>query len=51
MIEARIYSGNEFDTIWVDEMTVEAPDGATIIWPNIPVALQRQTWGQIKATF
>lgn len=51
MIEARIYSSNEFDTIWVDEMTVEAPDGAVINWPNIPVALQRQTWGEIKSIF
>ncbi|MBN2586508.1 MAG: hypothetical protein JXA64_08830 [Candidatus Fermentibacteraceae bacterium] len=51
MIEARIYSSTEFDTIWIDDMTVEVPDGATIVWPNIPVALQRQTWAEIKATF
>lgn len=51
MIEARIYSSNEFDTIWIDEMTVTAPDGATIVWPNIPVALERQTWGSIKTVF
>ncbi|MBD3278656.1 MAG: hypothetical protein GF388_10170 [Candidatus Aegiribacteria sp.] len=51
MIEARIYSGSEYDTIWVDDLTIEAPDGATIELPNIPVALQRRTWGDIKAIF
>lgn len=51
VIEARLYAGEEFDTIWVDDLTVEAPDEATIEFPNIPVALQRRTWGTIKATF
>ncbi|MFO8183949.1 MAG: hypothetical protein R6U39_07215 [Candidatus Aegiribacteria sp.] len=51
MIEGRIYASTEFDTIWFDEMEVIAPDGATIVWPNIPVGLQRQTWAEIKSTF
>ncbi len=51
MIEGRIYSGAEFDTIWFDEMEVTVPDGATIVWPDIPVALQRQSWGEIKSIF
>ena len=51
MIEGRIYSSLEFDTIWFDDMEVTVPDGATIVWPNIPVALVRQTWADIKAAF
>jgi hypothetical protein len=51
MIEGRIYSSDEFDTIWIDDLTITAPDGATIIFPNIPVALVRSTWADIKASF
>jgi hypothetical protein len=51
MIEARIYSNAEYDTIWIDDMEVTTSDGATIVWPNIPVALQRQTWADIKSSF
>ena len=51
MIEGRIYSSSEFDTLWFDQMEVTAPDGATIVWPNVPVALQRSTWADIKASF
>jgi len=51
MVEARLYSGAEFDTIWIDELVVEAPDGAEIVMPNIPVALQRSTWADIKSAF
>jgi hypothetical protein len=51
MIEARIYSGAEFDAIWVDDITITAPDAATIHFPDIPVALDRQTWAEIKAAF
>ncbi len=51
MIEGRIYSSAEFDTIWFDDITITAPDGATIIFPNIPVALVRSTWADIKASF
>jgi len=51
MIEGRIYSSAEFDTIWIDELTITAPDGATILFPNDPVALERETWAAIKASF
>jgi len=51
MIEARIYSVAEFDTIWFDDLTISAPDGATILFPDIPVALQRSTWADIKSAF
>jgi len=51
MIEGRIYSGLEFDTIWIDDLTITAPDGATIVLPNIPVALVRSTWADIKSAF
>ncbi|MCK5115949.1 MAG: hypothetical protein KAR44_05075 [Candidatus Aegiribacteria sp.] len=51
MIEGRIYSSSEFDTIWFDQMEVIVPDGATIVWPNVTVALQRSTWADIKASF
>ncbi len=51
MIQGRIYSSAEFDTIWIDDLTITAPDGATILFPNDPVALERETWGAIKAAF
>ena len=49
VIEARIYS-NPGDIIWVDDMTVIAPDGATI-WTPGNLALQNSTWADIKAAF
>ena len=51
MIEARIYSSAENDAIWIDDITILAPDGATILFPNVPVALERSTWADIKAAF
>ena len=49
VIEARIYS-NPGDIIWVDDMTIVAPDGATI-WTPGNLALQNSTWADIKAAF
>ena len=49
VIEARIYS-NPGDIIWLDDMTVVAPDGATI-WTPGTLALENTTWGDIKAAF
>lgn len=49
VIEARVYS-NPGDIVWVDDMTVTAPTGATIIFPG-GLALQNATWGNIKAMF
>jgi len=51
IIEARIYAAAEFDTIWIDDLTIEAPDAAEIVFPDIPVALERSTWGEIKSAF
>lgn len=49
VLEARIYS-NPGDIIWVDDMTITAPDGATI-WTPGNLALENTTWGDIKAAF
>ena len=49
VIEARTYS-SAGDIIWVDDMTVIAPDGATI-WTPGNLALQNTTWADIKAAF
>ncbi|MCK4506143.1 MAG: hypothetical protein KAW14_11035 [Candidatus Aegiribacteria sp.] len=49
VIEARIYS-NPGDIVWIDDMTITAPDGATIYTPG-PVSLESSTWADIKAAF
>jgi len=49
VIEVRTYS-NSGDDVWVDEMTVTAPDWATILTPD-ETRLQRETWGSIKSIF
>jgi len=49
VIEARIYS-NPGDIVWVDDMTIIAPDGATIYVPGT-VSLDNGTWADIKAAF
>ncbi len=49
VIEARVYS-NPGDIVWIDDMTVIAPDGATIHTPG-NVALENNTWADIKAAF
>ena len=51
MIEGRIYSSTEFDTVWFDDLTIIAPDGATILFPDYVVSLERQSWGAIKSSF
>ncbi len=51
MIEGRIYAGAEFDAVWFDELTITAPDEATIIFPDYVVSLERQSWGAIKTSF
>lgn len=50
VIEARVYS-NEGDTVWIDDLTVTAPDGCTIYVPSDAQALEPDTWAAIKATF
>ncbi|MCD4708703.1 MAG: hypothetical protein K8S62_13295 [Candidatus Sabulitectum sp.] len=51
MVEGRIYSSTEYDTIWFDDLTIIAPDGATILFPDYVVSLERNSWGAIKASF
>lgn len=50
VIEVRTYS-SPGDIVWVDDLTVTAPDGATIIVPEDLVSLDRNTWAGIKAAF
>ena len=49
VIEARIYS-DPGDIVWIDDMTIIAPDGATIYTPGT-VSLESGTWADIKAAF
>ncbi len=49
VIEARLYS-NPGDIVWIDDMTVVAPDGATIYVPGT-VSFENGTWADIKAAF
>lgn len=49
VVEARIYS-NPGDIVWIDDMTIIAPDGATIHTPG-NVAFENSTWADIKAAF
>ena len=49
VIEARIYSVVG-DAGWIDDMTITAPDGATIYTPGT-VSLESGTWADIKAAF
>lgn len=49
VIEARVYS-DPGDIVWIDDMTVIAPDNATIHTPGT-VSLESSTWADIKAAF
>ncbi|HPF32871.1 MAG TPA: hypothetical protein PK907_07625 [Candidatus Sabulitectum sp.] len=50
VIEARTYS-EPGDTVWIDDLTVTAPDGCTIVVPSDAQSLDSETWAAIKATF
>ncbi len=50
VIEARVYS-NPGDIVWIDDLTVTAPDGCTIVVPAGAQVLAPSTWASIKATF
>lgn len=50
VLEVRTYS-NPGDTVWIDDLTITAPDGATVYLPSDIVSLQRNTWGSIKSSF
>ncbi|MEA3265993.1 MAG: hypothetical protein U9P42_03500 [Candidatus Fermentibacteria bacterium] len=51
IIEGRIYAAVEYDTVWFDDLTIIAPDAATILFPDYVVSLERQSWGGIKTSF
>ncbi len=50
VIQVRTYS-EAGATVWVDDMTITAPDGAEIRTPDYSMALSPDTWAAIKATF
>lgn len=50
VVEIRTYSV-EGDTVWIDDLTVTAPDGASILVPEDFVSLDRNTWAGIKSSF
>lgn len=50
VIQARTYS-EPGDTVWIDDMTITAPDGAEIRTPDYSLALSPDTWAAIKAAF
>jgi len=50
VIEVRTYS-SAGDIVWVDDLTVSAPEGATIYTPDNYVPIASTTWGEIKAVF
>ncbi|MAE68994.1 MAG: hypothetical protein CME06_00840 [Gemmatimonadetes bacterium] len=49
-IEARIYS-NPGDIVWIDDLHIEAPDGACVMVPgqNPCVGVQEISWSKMKA--
>ena len=47
VIECRTYS-DPGDTVWIDDLTVTAPDGATIYTPDNYTSITPTTWGAIK---
>jgi len=50
VIEVRTYS-NEGDTVWVDLMSVTAPDHAAVVVPSDTSPVDGSTWSSIKALF
>lgn len=50
VVEARTYS-EPGDIVWIDDLTVTAPNGCSIMVPSDAQALDPHTWAAIKATF
>ena len=50
VIEVRTYS-NPGDTVWIDDITVEAPAGTIIMMPDFTTAVEEGTWSQIKSLY
>ncbi|MBC8422809.1 hypothetical protein H8E07_01680 [bacterium] len=52
MIEFRMYSAVAGDGYWCDDLSVTAPDHATVWFPNQnPVAEEDTSWGGVKNLF
>ncbi|NOQ21212.1 MAG: hypothetical protein GQ565_01005 [Candidatus Aegiribacteria sp.] len=49
VIEVRIHE-SAGDYIWIDDMSITAPDNATILTPD-ETPVHRTTWGEIKVAF
>jgi len=50
VVQVRTYS-SAGDTVWIDDITITAPDGAEIRTPDYSMVLAPSTWAAIKATF
>jgi hypothetical protein len=50
VIEVRVYSAPG-DTVWVDALSVSAPDHAWIWLPEPPAAVGTMAWSRIKALY
>ena len=51
VIEARTYS-NPGDTVWIDDLHIEAPDHVFIMIPGMTaVPAEEQSWGAVKGLF
>ena len=50
VVEVRTYSSSG-DTVWVDAMTVTAPDGSTIVTPESGAPVEGASWAAIKALY
>jgi len=52
VIEYRLYSDAEFQTYDCDDISVTAPDAATVTFPGVdPTATDGTTWGTVKSLF
>ena len=50
VIQVRTYS-DPGDTVWIDDLTITAPETAEIRTPDYSMPLSSDTWAAIKATF
>ena len=55
-IQGRLYStpstsDPDHTDFWADDITVTAPDHATIIFPHEEVPVEDSTWGKVKALY
>lgn len=50
VIEARTYS-NPGDTVWIDDVEVFAPEQARLMFPDMVIPVEGNTWGRVKALY